>query len=82
MNSAASCTLGKHCFLQAKSQEFTRPKNSAAHFAHKGVDMDYKEERSKRSSKGDRVPPSYLSIPFALKGGWKGTHHHGDSFLP
>jgi hypothetical protein len=81
-SSTASCASGKDCFLQAENREFTRPKNSATHFAHKGVDMDYKEERSKRSSKGDRAPPSYLSGTFALKGERKGAHHHDNSFLP
>jgi hypothetical protein len=69
MDSTTSCASGEDYFLQAEDREFTYPKNSVAHFAHKGVDTDYKEERSKRSSKGDRVPPSYLSGAFALKGG-------------
>jgi hypothetical protein len=35
--------------LQAENRECTCPENSAAHFTHKRVDTDYKEERSKRS---------------------------------
>jgi hypothetical protein len=35
--------------LLAKDREFTCPKDSATHFAHEGVDTNYKKERSKCS---------------------------------
>jgi hypothetical protein len=31
--------------LQVESREFTYPKNPVIHFAHKGVDTDYKEKK-------------------------------------
>jgi hypothetical protein len=31
--------------LQVESQEFTHSKNPVAHFAHRGVDTDYKEKK-------------------------------------
>jgi hypothetical protein len=68
--------------LQVESQEFTCPKNPVDHFAHKGVDTDYKEKRSKCSRKRDGSPSSYPSDTFALKEGRKGTHHCSNSFLP
>jgi hypothetical protein len=60
--------------------EFTNPKHSAAHLAHKGVDTDYKKERGKHLKKGDGTSPSRLSGTLALKGGQKETRHHGSSF--
>jgi hypothetical protein len=81
-DSVASYASSEDYLLQAKNQEFTCPKNSATHFAHKGVDADYKKERGKRPEKRDGASASYLSSTFALKGGQKEAHHHNNYFLP
>jgi hypothetical protein len=76
--SATSCASNEDYRLQVESREFTHPKNPVAHFAHKGVDTDYKIKRSKQ----DGGPSSYPSNTFALKEGRKGIHHRSNSFLP
>jgi hypothetical protein len=48
-DSATSCALDEDYLLQVESREFTCPKNPIVHFAHKGVDTDYKKEGSKCS---------------------------------
>jgi hypothetical protein len=77
-DSATSYAPGEDYLLQVKSRKFTYPKNLVVHFVHKGVDTDYKKERSKR----DGDPSSYPSDTFAFKEGWKGIHHRSNSFLP
>jgi hypothetical protein len=78
-DSATSCASGKDYPLQVESREFTCPENSAVHFAHKGVDTDYKKEGNKRS--WNRAPPSHLSGTFALKERRKGIRHRSLSTL-
>jgi hypothetical protein len=77
-----SCAPDEDYLLQVESREFTCPKNSIVHFAHKGVDTAYKKERSKRSWKRDGGPSSYHSGTFALKEGRKRTRHCSNSVLP
>jgi hypothetical protein len=79
---AASCASSEDDPLQAKRREFTCPKNSTVHLAHKGVDANYKKKGGKSSGKGDGTSSSYLFGTFAIKGGRKETHHHNNSFLP
>jgi hypothetical protein len=61
---ATSCAPDEDYLLQVENREFTCSKNPIIHFAHKGVDTDYKKEGSKRSWNG--APPSRLSSTFAL----------------
>jgi hypothetical protein len=42
---ATSCALDKGYLLPVESREFPCLKNPVAHFAHKGVDTDYKEKK-------------------------------------
>jgi hypothetical protein len=81
MNSVASCASSEDYILHAKDREFTYPKNSAAHLAHKRVGADYKKERGKRLEKRDGASSNSLFGTFALKEGQK-THHRDNSFLP
>jgi hypothetical protein len=54
-DTATSCALDKDYFLQVESQEFTCPKNPVVHFAHKGVDTNYKKKGSKRGTELHRA---------------------------